>query len=429
MSIEKSPSGYLNLIQQNRNFRFLWMGQIISLLGDWFNLIASASLVASLSGSGLAIGGLFVIRMLAPFLISPFAGVLADRFNRKRLMILTDLLRVGVVLGFLLVRSSDQIWLLYALTALQLAISGIFFPTRNAILPDLVDEAELGAANALTSATWSVMAALGAALGGFVTGRWGIYQSFAVDASTFLLSAASLWQLHYTPIRQSAAEKSWLEHAVQQYVEGLRYLKQNLDTLIITMHKGAINLFAGGAFQVVQVVVSEQIFIIGVGGSISLGILYAVMGIGTGIGPILGRLFTGDRDNPLRIAIALAYPLAAIGLLITASLQSFPIVILGGFVRAVATGFVWVYSNQLLFTTVPQKIRGRVFATDFAFFTLASASSSALAGGALDRLGLSLSALLTWMAGLTLIPGLLWIAWLLRQRAKQGNDHAGRHVT
>jgi predicted MFS family arabinose efflux permease len=132
-------------------------------------------------------------------------------------------------------------------------------------------------------------------------------------------------------------------------------------------------------------------------------------------------LFTGDRDRPLRIAIALAYPLATIGLLITATLHSLPIVILGAFVRAISTGFVWVYSNQLLFASVPQKVRGRVFATDFAFFTLASASSSALAGGALDRLDLSLSELLTWMGGLSLIPGLLWIAWLVRRQTKAGN--------
>ncbi|MGD8604482.1 MAG: MFS transporter, partial [Anaerolineales bacterium] len=211
MSIEKTPSGYVKLTRHNRNFRFLWFGQIISLLGDWFNLIASASLTAQLSGSGLAIGGLFVIRMLAPFLISPFAGVLADRYNRKRLMIATDLLRAIVVLGFLLVRSSEQIWLLYSLTALQLAISGIFFPTRNAILPDLVDDHELGAANALTSATWSVMLALGAALGGFVTGQWGIYRSFVVDAGTFILSAAMLSQLRYVPSPREQAAKRWLD--------------------------------------------------------------------------------------------------------------------------------------------------------------------------------------------------------------------------
>ena len=149
--------GYAALVRGNRTFRMLWFGQIISLLGDWFNLIASASLVAELTQSGLAVGGLFVVRMLAPFLMSPIAGVGADRYNRKRILVLTDVSRAVVVLLFLLVREPGQVWLLYVVTAVQLSISGFFFPTRNAILPDIVSERELGAANALSSATWSVM--------------------------------------------------------------------------------------------------------------------------------------------------------------------------------------------------------------------------------------------------------------------------------
>jgi len=162
--------GYAALVRGNANFRNLWLGQIISLLGDWFNLIASAALVGMLTQSGLAIGSLFVVRMLAPFLISPIAGVVADRYNRKHILIAADLVRAATVFGFLLVREPGDVWLLYALTAVQLALSGFFFPARNAILPDITTQDELGAANALSSATWSVMLALGAALGGLVSG-------------------------------------------------------------------------------------------------------------------------------------------------------------------------------------------------------------------------------------------------------------------
>jgi len=156
-----APIGYGELIRGNTNFRFLWFGQIVSLLGDWFNLIASASLVAMLTQSGFAVGGLFVIRMLAPFLVSPIAGVLADRYNRKHILITTDITRAITVFGFLLVRDASHIWLLYTLTVIQLGISGFFFPTRTAILPDLVPPSGIGAANAISSATWSVMLALG----------------------------------------------------------------------------------------------------------------------------------------------------------------------------------------------------------------------------------------------------------------------------
>ena len=187
--------GYGRLVRENRNFRYLWFGQIVSLLGDWFNLIASAALVGMLTQSGLAIGSLFVVRMLAPFIISPIAGVAADRYDRKNILIATDIVRAITVLGFLFVRTPEQVWLLYVLTAIQLGVSGFFFPARNAILPDVAAPEELGAANALSSATWSVMLALGAALGGLASGIWGIYPAFILDAVTFILSALLIAQI------------------------------------------------------------------------------------------------------------------------------------------------------------------------------------------------------------------------------------------
>src|SRR5690606_23376202 len=139
--------------------------------------------------SGVAIGGLFVLRMLAPFLVSPIAGVVADRYDRKRVLIAADLGRALVLLGFLLVRRPEHVWLLYVLTLVQLGMRGFFLPSRNAILADVVRRLELGAANAPAAATWSVRLSLGAALGGLVAGEWGVYPFFVIDSGTFLLSA------------------------------------------------------------------------------------------------------------------------------------------------------------------------------------------------------------------------------------------------
>ena len=101
MIAKQETVGYGTLVRGNPDFRNLWIGQIISLLGDWFNLIASASLVAALTDSELAVGALFVVRMLAPFAVTPIAGVAADRYNRKNLLIATDIIRAIAVLGFL----------------------------------------------------------------------------------------------------------------------------------------------------------------------------------------------------------------------------------------------------------------------------------------------------------------------------------------
>ena len=410
-----SNNQYWRLVRDNANFRNLWFGQIVSLLGDWFNLIASATLIAVLTGSGTAVGGLFVVRMLAPFLVAPFAGVLADRMNRKHLLIATDLVRGVVVLGFFLVREPGDVWLLYALTAVQLGISGFFFPTRNALLPDLVEREDLGAANALSSATWSVMLALGTALGGFVAGGFGVTIAFAVDAITFFLSAFFILRIVYTPdVNLSSKDRKTrgFENPLGQYIEGLRYLRAHHDVLIYAVQKAIVALLVWGSFQVLQVNIAEQVFVIGEGGGIGLGFIFAVSGIGTGLGPIFVRWLTGDRDGPLRRAMILNYLVAAVGIAMIAPLGGFGWVLLGTFLRGFGSGVAWVFSTQLLLQSVPDKMRGRVFATEFALFTLAGAAGASLVGFGADSLGWS--PLIWLLAVLTWLPGLLCLPWAMR---------------
>lgn len=409
-----SSTGYIGLIQRNRNFRFLWFGQIVSLFGDWFNLIASAALVAQLTRSGLAVGLLFATRMLAPFLISPLAGVAADRYNRKTLLILTDLTRAVTVLAFLLVREPQHAWLVFVLTAVQLGISGVFFPTRIAMLPDLVTESELGAANALTATTWSVLLAVGSAIGGLAAGTLGIYTAFLIDSITFLLSAALIWQIAY---RRPEAQGANLRAALVEYVDGLRYLRKNMDLLVIALQKSAMSLtIAGGAANVVMVTLSEQVYLIGDSGAISLGIILGVVGAGTGVGPILVRKFTGDRELPMRRAISLSYGVSVLGLLLAAPLINFGSVLMGMFLRAFGIGAIWVFSTQLLLQKVSREVRGRVFATEFALFTLGSAISAWVGGWALDSPGVGVEQVMWWMAGLALIPLIIWTAyWRFRK--------------
>jgi NRE family putative nickel resistance protein-like MFS transporter len=415
-----SSIGYLDLIRTNRDFRLLWFGQIVSLLGDWFDLIASASLVAKLTGSGLGVGALFVVRFIAPFLISPLAGVWVDRYNRKHLLILADLSRAVIVIGFLLVRGPRHTWLLYTLTTAQLAIGGIFFPGRNAILPDLVSERELGAANTLGSSTWATMLAIGSALGGLAAGKWGIYPAFLIDSSTFLLSALLISRIHYRkPIALADAGEGLLP-AMQQYADGLRYLKRHADVLAIGMHKAAMSLAVYGVFNIIQITIARGIFVIGEEGAISLGLQYMVGGLGTGLGPIITRRLTGDREPWLRAALGSAYALAMLGLITISTLRSLPLVLLGTFLLDFGGGINWVFSTQLLMRMLPNRVRGRVFSTEFAFFTLTSALSAGLGGRILDHAALELSAMLRWLGFLALAPAIPWTLWLLHQRRALG---------
>lgn len=409
----EQPMGYRELIVENRNFRYLWFGQIISLLGDWFDLIASAALVAQLTGSGLAVGSLFVIRMLAPFVMTPFAGVVTDRYNRKHILIASDLARAATVLGFLLVRQASDVWLLYTLTALQLGLSAFFFPARSAIVPDIVPPRGIGAANTIGSITWSTMLAFGAAIGGLASGSWGIYPAFVIDSISFVISALCIAQVSPQTVPALAAAEKTLSAALRQYVDGFRYLGQHVDVLVISLQKAANALFLSAGFQVIQVAIAQHVYVLGHEGGIGLGLMFGVSGVGTGVGPLLARRLTGDDDRQLRRAIALAYLLAGVGMVVSAPLWSFGVLLLGTLLRAAGGGIIWAFSTQLLLQELPNQIRGRIFAAEFAFFSLTSAIGSAAAGLALDST-LGITGTLWAMAALSLLPMLIWFWWLLR---------------
>src|SRR6185312_15373457 len=182
--------GYIQLLRQNRSFRQLWLGQVVSQMGDWFDTIALYTIILNLTGSGRDVGLLLVARFVPSFLFGPLSGVVADRFSRQRIMIVTDILRALVVLGFLFVRRADQLWIIYVLTVFQLGLSTFFEPAKTAAIPSIVEDRELVAANAISSVTWSAMLTLGAAIGGFITSLFGTDVSFILDALSFLLSAA-----------------------------------------------------------------------------------------------------------------------------------------------------------------------------------------------------------------------------------------------
>jgi len=408
LTVQTRPVSYGELIKANRNFRNLWFGQIVSLMGDWFNIIATAILVANLTRSGLAVGALFVIRALAQFVTGPFGGVLADRFNRKWILIWADILRCFIVLGFLLVKDASHIWLLYTLSALQLGVSGIFFPTKDSILPDIAPEEQIGTANALTASTWSTMLALGAFLGGQVTGVWGIAPAIMMDALSYLLSAWFISRMTYT--QTTAKVETALTPALvfQQYFHGLGYLSKHKSIFIIAVQKASLMLAVSGFNDVLQVELSSKVFVVGEGGSTSLGWLYAIVGVGTGVSPILARWVTGDRERALRYAIVAGYGITLVGLALMYPISSLGMVMAGAFFRGFGIAIIWVFSTTLLLQKLPNEVRGRALGTEFALLTLSGAIGSGLGGWLLDVFDFSLQNLIMLMGVLMLTFGINW---------------------
>lgn len=411
---------YLTLLQRNRNFRLLWWGNVISLLGDWFNLIASASLIASLTDSGVAISYLFLVRFVPLFVVSPFAGVVADRFSRKGILITSDLLRAVTVLGFLLVRSPEQVWLLYVLTAVQFTLSAFFSPARSALLANVVAREDLVTANALDSFTWSTMLALGAFAGGVVAALFGLQTAFLMDAATFVLSAVVIsWMVVPGQARTAVSTQTgWLD-----FLDGFRFLRQHAFLLVIALVKAAGSLVWGG-INVLEIKYANEIFALSDraipfvkdGATATLGMIYVVSGLGTGLGPLFMRRRLGDRPPRMLVGIATGFVLTGIGICSLGLAPTLALFLLATFIRTVGTGTLWVFSAALLQTMTPDIFRGRVFAFEFAALTLTQSVSVLVAGYGLDKLGWTVQQVTLAFGVLGFVMALLWLGFMFTQR-------------
>src|SRR4051794_17889508 len=164
---------YLRLISTNRNFRRLWCAQVVSEMGDWFYSVAIFSFLLEVVGTAESIAFAFLCQVLPQTLVSPAAGVINDRLSRRKVMLFADWMRVAIVGCMMLVQTRDMVWLLYVLLVCETVMWALFEPARNAVVPNIVAEGDLPAANALGSTTWSVNFMLGAALGGLVASQFG----------------------------------------------------------------------------------------------------------------------------------------------------------------------------------------------------------------------------------------------------------------
>ena len=412
----KSPTthvGYIDLLRRNRAFRQLWLGQVVSQMGDWFNTIALYTIILQLTGSGRDVGLLLVARFVPSFLFGPISGVIADRFSRQRIMIISDLLRALVVLGFLFVRRAEHLWIIYVLTVFQLGLSTFFEPAKTAAIPSIVEDRELVAANAISSVTWSVMLTLGAAIGGLITSAFGTDVAFILDAATYLLSAALIARIRVQKRRKRERQKLSFGRllGITETIEGIKYVKDRPRVLALLLVKPAWGL--GGGILTLLAVFGERIFPVGKGAAGGIGVLFAARGIGTAVGPIVARRISGESNRQMQAWIGIAFLIggtfyAAFG---SATSFVFALIVLG--IAHCGGSILWVNSTVLLQRVVVDSFRGRVFAAELALLTLTMAASNYATGELLDRFGVSPRLVTIGIGVFFTLPG---VAWFLTQR-------------
>ncbi|MGA1998826.1 MAG: MFS transporter [Terriglobales bacterium] len=415
-----SPRAYVRLLQSNRNFRRLWLAQMVSEIGDWFYTVTLYTLLLQFTGRAQSIGLALVLQVLPQTFAGPSAGVVNDRVRRKRVMITADILRAGIVLAMLLVRSRSTVWLVFPLLVMETVMAAFFEPARNSVIPNIVRREEVIVANTLSSITWSFDLAVGASLGGIVAVFLGREAVFILNALSFVASALLIGGMKFDEPHAAGLPRLRPRDVVDfsPMMEGLRYLQGRPRLLATVLVKGGLGLMIGSTW-VIYTILGERHFAVhlpGIAGQrgavLGMSLLIGARGIGALLGPLLGADWAGQRDSRLRLGILLGFLAAACGVASISIAPSVWFAILSVIVAHFGGSIVWTFSTTLLQLNSDDQFRGRVFSADLGI-CMATISLTAWAASAAIDASVPVRFLAACTGAAILIPA---AAWALAQR-------------
>ncbi len=371
------------VVLRQRNFRLLFLGGLVSSLGDWFLFIALPFYVYGLTGSALATGVTLISESLPAILFGSVAGVFVDRWDRRRTMVVADTLRAILLLGLLTVRSPETVWVVFAVSFTQATIGQFFGPAKNALIPHLVGDSDLLAANALTSIASQLAMLVGPALGGAALALFGMSSGILVDSASFLFSAAMAGLVvvaprHADPILTSAKAAAAWKEVWREYRAGISLMRHNRVVLALLLAMGITQVGQG----LVNVELIPWVKDVVHGDSLFLGWIMSAQGIGG----LIGGLAFGSAVRSLTPTKVLATGLIVDGGLVVAVVHAVALPVVLGLVLLIGVeGVVFsVRLQTLLQTSVSDTYRGRVLgaygATQSALL-LAGMAMSGVVGG------------------------------------------------
>ncbi len=402
----------LAVLTRNRDFRHLFLAEIAMFGGDWFVMIPLLVLLPDLTGAGLWGGLVLATDTGVNALLLPYTGTVADRLDRRRVMLVANLASIAAVTTLLLVRSSGTAWIALAAVGAVAVAKAFYTPAASAALPNLVDAEDLAAANALAGSVWGTMLVVGASLGGLLAALVGPYPCFLIDACCLAVSALLLARVR-RPTQSSREAAGGGARPLRAVLEAVRYVGRHRTVAALVTVKSAVGLGNGvlTAFPLLATVV------FGVG-PLGTGLLFAARGVGALVGPLLlRRVVTRPGWLLSGLAVSMAgYGVAYLGVAATPWFAlAVPLVV----VAHVAGGGNWAMSNYALQAAVPDALRGRVFATDLMIATLAISVSQLGAGALVDRVDPRLV-----VAGCGALTAVYAVGWRLATRRLARRDLA-----
>ncbi|MFN0167874.1 MAG: MFS transporter [Bryobacteraceae bacterium] len=413
---------YWRLVSGNRNFRLLWIAQIVSEIGDWFYALAIYSLILELTGRAELVSLAVVLQVLPQAILAPTTGVINDRLSRKQVMIAADVVRIFIVLGMLLVRSRETVWLIYPLLFVETIGWGFFEPARSAVIPNITDGDDVLTANTLSSTTWSFNLAVGATLGGAVAAFLGRETVFVLNALSFLVSAWCLRAMRFKePHLQESPPMRWRDLGdLSPILEGFRYMRSDRFLGSTMMVKGGLGFL--GANLVLLPVLGHRIFPVAMqgypaerGAMLGMSVLMGSRGIGALLGPFVSSPWAGMGEGRLRRGIVFGFIAASLGYVLLSQAPSLWVACLLIVLAHGGGSTIWVFSTTLLQMYSHDRFRGRVFGTELALNMVAISISSSIAGLLVDH-GISPRTAVLVTGCLLLIPAGLWSTTLRWKR-------------
>lgn len=408
---------YTQLLRRNQSFRRLWIGQVISELGNWFNFIAALGLARVVSNAAPEVTTLILMFRLVPFTIfAPLAGAFVDRWSRRTVMIVTDLLRVVVALGFLFVSGPKDLWLAYLCTGLLSMFGAFFEAAKNAAVPNITGERDLLAGNALMFSSRFLLMSIGAALGGWTAAQVGYKAAFIINAVSFIASAYSVWLVPDKETRASTpVESVEIEKSKRSYWsdirEGWAYIIQHRPVAAIL---GANILWAtgGGATNLIADRLGALVFAARdhLSPDAAVAVLYSAGGLGLFFGMMVARRVGAYVELKSRTVSFIGWSLVVQGIFF-AAMGLVPGVWIAGallLISRLLLGAEYAVQETLLMRLVPDHLRGRVSTTDRAMEILIWSLSTAVCGWSLNYIT---TQSLTVVTGL--LSGTAGVAWLI----------------
>lgn len=387
----------------------MWFGQLISFLGDWVLFIALPVYVYELTGSALATGLMFIVESIPPVLLGSVAGVFADRWDRKRTMVIADGLRGVILLRLLVVRSEEWLWVVYGVAFAQASISQFFYPAKDAIVPNLVGKDHLMQANSLSAVSTNVTRLIGPALGGALLGLFGLGSVVVLDSVSYFLSGALIAFIATSgkPNAGTPGPRVSLTFVWREWLDGLDVVRRSRTVSAIFVVIGVIAL--GEGLLVVSLVPFVETTL---GGSaLEFGYIASAQAIGgLAAGALIGRVSKRIEAVYLIAFGGIVNGLLLFGIFNAGSLSTaLALFVLAGF--PVVALFVSV--TALLQGSVRDEFRGRVFGAYGTTIALVALIGRGVASSLNDRVGVI--PILNFDAALYILAGILALA-LLRAR-------------